>query len=114
MVLLDLEKIKYEFKIKPLYKEIISEYLKGFFAKSPFNVDFEVNKEGKKLIGKITGEDEALFSANDGELLSSLEYLLRKHLSKLINLEKAFTIQINTSDFLSIHMKKDLKFLHKN
>ena len=99
-------KVKYEFKIKPLYKEIISEYLKGFFAKSPFNVDFEVSKEGKKLIGKITGEDEALFSANDGELLSSLEYLLRKHLSKLINLEKAFTIQINTSDFINSHERR--------
>ena len=104
--LLGPRKIKYEFKIKPLYKEIVSDYLKAFFANSPFDVDFQINEEGKKLIGNITGEDEKLFSANNGELLSSLEYLVRKHLSKLINIEKAFVIQINTTDFVNSHEKR--------
>jgi len=104
--LLGPRKIKYEFKIKPLYKEIVSEYLKGFFENAPFNVEFHLSKEGKKLIGNITGEDEKLFSANNGELLNSLEYLVRKHLSKLINIEKAFRIQINTNDFVNSHEKR--------
>ena len=104
--LLGPRKIKYEFKIKPLYKEIVSDYLKAFFAHSPFDVDFKINEEGKKLIGNITGKDEKLFSANNGELLSSLEYLVRKHLSKLINIEKAFVIQINTTDFVNSHEKR--------
>ncbi len=99
-------KSKYKFTVKPLYDDFAKKFLDKVITLMDLKVACDVKLLEGNLEIEIFGDDEELLTAHHAELLNAFDHLLRKHLNKLIELKRSFTINIKCNNISSLQAQQ--------